>query len=166
MAPFPVTVTTRIITFLVFPYWEDTKKCDLFETVTAWKVDRAFLKALVEPFSPSEGPMRPFNLAHLGSASLLSGGPVPKKLERLATAFRKSRWEMNHIRIGRPTGKGRRRLSEENHTWGKPKLNIYVALTWPIRPHDMSTSCEGPTQGPSAGLFCVCPFASTVWEAR
>lgn len=105
-------------------YIRDTKKC---ETVTAWKVDRAFLKVLVEPFSPSEGPMRPFNLAHLGSASLLSGGPVPKKLERLATAFRKLQRILH--------GDG----YEENHTWGKPKLNKYVALTWPLRPHDMST---------------------------
>ena len=142
---------------------EIPKNAYLFETVTAWKVDRAFLKALVEPFSPSEGPMRPFNLAHLGSASLLSGGPVPKKLERLATAFRKLGWEMNHIRIGRPTGsdnfpeflvatmhparkKGRRRLRGKSHV-GQAEtyiyIYIYVALTCPIRPHDMSTSCEG-----------------------
>lgn len=103
-------------------YIRDTKKCDLFETVIAWKVDRAFLKALVEPFSPSEGPMRPFNLAHLGSASLLSGGPVPKKLERLATAFRKYRkadrsgnFRNSFATMHPARKKGRRRLRGKSH---------------------------------------------------
>ena len=43
-------------------YIRDTKKWDLFEAVTAWKVDRAFLKALVEPFSASEGPIAAIQL--------------------------------------------------------------------------------------------------------
>ena len=101
---FGVWILDYSFTLLFFRPWHIQKrKVALSETVTAWKVCRSFLKALVEPFGPCEGPMRPWNLAHLGSSSLtalLSGG-------RCQTSRRRPRSWRIHYAIGLHTSRGR-----------------------------------------------------------